>query len=416
MVYASLLAVALAATSVSARTGALGPTNNYIAPLGVQIGTISQSINCTVYLDGTLPVITNATFSLVLGGALTTSVNKTGSFYLVGRAVVTGSQAFTASLLKLQVKSFNGTLNSSIIETVGGASASVDIAKTNTVNFPNQTVTAGKAVVLNIPATTAKALKIGPVKPGTGSSSIEIALGANVVLTKAVIGSVSVPVTIKCPANNPLDYLAFVTVGGSGTAPLPGDYPPVTNIASGSVLGSTGLNYNCAFTGITGNLTVPTSLTTYSTHLTIPAGKPFQYTNSHGTVNISQTTVAKVKAALPTPAAGAAFSIAISQIRITGTGINPTALNGLAKTATSDIIKLNSTTGTYSVSIPGSNGLLPPINFTASTTKQVALVYLGQATVTVNAYDSKNTLIKTFAGVCSAPSSPKAPLLPINVV
>lgn len=105
-----LASVALAvSSSVYARTGALGPTNNYIAPSGSQIGTINQTIICSATLSG-LSVIPNATFTITLGGALTNSVNRTQSFYLTGRAIVTGSLNYTGRLKNLGVTSIAGVL------------------------------------------------------------------------------------------------------------------------------------------------------------------------------------------------------------------------------------------------------------------------------------------------------------------
>lgn len=51
MVFKSLLLLAVAG-GIVARNGTLGPTNNYIAPTGLEIGTIKQVLFCNASLSG----------------------------------------------------------------------------------------------------------------------------------------------------------------------------------------------------------------------------------------------------------------------------------------------------------------------------------------------------------------------------
>lgn len=90
----------------------------YEAPAGVQIGTVSTDLSCTVSLLDLLP-ITQSSINLKLGGALTTTVARSQGFYLNGRAIITIPANLTTLLATVGVQSISGNARSVTLSSLG---------------------------------------------------------------------------------------------------------------------------------------------------------------------------------------------------------------------------------------------------------------------------------------------------------
>lgn len=121
-----------------------------------------------------------------------------------------------------------------ILEADGSRDGQYDISKYGNLSIPNTKVESGKNLTIvcataahnvlansnmsifqTIPSEDEPQLEIGPIYPNDTSSQIYVAVGATKVDVSAfLLGLLPVPASVNCPANNPLDYLAFTTVGG----------------------------------------------------------------------------------------------------------------------------------------------------------------------------------------------------------
>lgn len=129
---------------------------------------------------------------------------------------------------------------------------------------------------------------------------------------------------------------------------------------------------------------------------------------NYGTVNISQASIASLVQTFSLTGTATAFQVRLSELNLRGTGITDPYLNAIAIPTVSDIYAI--TNSNYSVEIPGNNGILPPINFTAVSEPGTLFISLADAQGDLLLYDKSNNLVKTVPFVCPE-LVPEVPLL-----
>lgn len=137
---------------------------------------------------------------------------------------------------------------------------------------------------------------------------------------------------------------------------------------------------------------------------------------NHGTISLSPSDISKVTAALPPNTTATSFKFQIQTLNLIGKDTTESSIHALTQPAVSDSYAINTTaTSPYKVDIPGNNGQLPPINFTAGIEPGILLIYFADTAGEIEMYDSGGQLLKSFAFNCPTLNDPFVPLVPFTV-
>ncbi|KAK0519652.1 hypothetical protein OC842_007376 [Tilletia horrida] len=403
-VFTSLFSLALG------RTGELGPTNYYSAAPGLQIGVANLTVKCNVTAYGLIPInnikvtalvqFTNANY-VGLGAPIQIESG-------IGRVKLGGD--LTGLLGLIGIDSITAKVSELGIVADGTAEGVVDIAKILDLNVPNTTVTPNKPLFITLPQT--GGFSVTAHSDGK-SEIITAALGSvklNATAHSKLLGNI--PASISCPALPRPVVIGFIRAEPDFVAPdVPKKVYDLVEVPNGSLLGTAGIEFVCT-AGSFGTFSLPTYVSGYIGNLTVGAGAPFQFENGHATVSVPQSIQKAVKAQY---ASADGFSVKLTSLRFSAQNASP-EVNDVATSSpiTTDTYKFKST-GSVSVDVPGSNGLLAPVQFTANSDAagQLAYTYLDSVKGTLIVKQGSKTL-KSIAFSCPQPT-PRLGLFSVNV-
>ncbi|KAE8250457.1 hypothetical protein A4X13_0g4710 [Tilletia indica] len=404
-IFASLVGLAFG------RTGPLGPENYYTAAPGLQIGVANLTVLCNVTAYGLIPINNIKVSALVQF----TNANYVGLGDVIqiesGIGRVKLGSDLTGLLGLIGVDSITAKVTELGIVAGGTEEGVVDIAKILDLTVPNTTLTPNQPLFLQLPTT--GGFSVTAHSDGK-SEIITAAVGAvklNATAHSKLLGNI--PAYVSCPALARPVVIGFIRAEpGYVAKAVPKKVYPIVETPNGSLLGSAGIEFDCK-TGSLGTFKLPTSVTGYIASLQVNAGEAFQFENGHATVSLPQTIQKAIKSSFPT---ADSFSIKLNSLRFSAEGASP-EINDIASTSspiTTNTYKLT-TTGSVKVDVPGKNGQLPPVQFTANADAAGDLAYTFLDSVSGSLIiKSGAKTVKSVAFNCPQPI-PRLGLFSLNV-
>ncbi|KAK0524333.1 hypothetical protein OC835_005950 [Tilletia horrida] len=404
-VFTSLFSLALG------RIGELGPTYYYPAAPGLQVSVANITIACTLTVYGLIP-ITNVKISALIEFANANYVGLGAPIQIesgAGRVKLGGD--LTGLLGLFGVVSISATVSELDVVATSTAEGTLNIAKILDLNIPSTPITPKQPLYITLPRNGS----FSAVAHSDGKSEIiTAALGAvklNATAHSKLLGNI--PAAISCPALARPVVIGFMRAEPNYVAPVvPKKDYELVDVPDGSLLASAGIEFICT-AGSLGTFTLPTSVTGYTGDLKVNAGAPFQFENGHATVSVPQNIQKAVKAKY---ASADGFSVKLTSLRFSAQNASP-EVNDVATSSpiTTDTYKFKST-GSVAVDVPGNNGLLAPVQFTANSDAagQLAYTFLDSVAGTLLVKQGTKT-IKSVPFSCPQPT-PRLGLFSVNVL
>ncbi|CAD6889252.1 unnamed protein product [Tilletia controversa] len=405
-VFASLVGLAFG------RTGPLGPENYYSAAPGLQIGVANLTVLCNVTAFAFLPINNIAVTALVQF----TNANYVGLGDVIqiesgiGRVKIGGD--LTGLLGLVGVNSLTAKVTELDIIADGTQEEVVDISQILELTVPNTTVVPGKPLFIQLPTTGGFSVT---ARSDGKSEIITAALGAvklNATVHSTFLGNI--PATVSCPALQRPIAIGFIRAEpGYKAEEVPKKVYDIVEVPAGSLLGTAGIEFTCT-AGSYGTFKLPTYVSGYIASLTVKAGSPFQFENGHATVTIPQSFQKTIRSK---QASADSFSIKLTSLKFSAEKASP-EINDIASSSaaiTTNTYKLKSS-GSVKVDVPGKNGLLPPVEFTADADAagELALTYLDSVSGSLIIKQGTKTL-QTVAFNCPKPE-PRLGLFNLNIL